>query len=77
MASRSTPAAAPSTPNYTVPFIIVTGLFLIFGFLTNLNSNLSPKLEDIFHLRSRLVEPGDFGVVFCLPGLLGPCLQSD
>jgi MFS transporter, FHS family, L-fucose permease len=50
MASRSTPAAAPSAPNYTVPFIIVTGLFLIFGFLTNLNSNLSPKLEDIFHL---------------------------
>lgn len=50
MASRSTPAAAPSTPNYTGPFIIVTGLFLIFGFLTNLNSNLSPKLEDIFHL---------------------------
>ncbi|MGD1107932.1 MAG: MFS transporter, partial [Terracidiphilus sp.] len=50
MASRSTPAAAPSAPNYTVPFIIVTGLFLIFGFLTNLNSNLSPKLEDIFNL---------------------------
>lgn len=50
MASRSTTAAAPSAPNYTVPFIIVTGLFLIFGFLTNLNSNLSPKLEDIFHL---------------------------
>ena len=50
MASRSTPATAPSAPNYTVPFIIVTGLFLIFGFLTNLNSNLSPKLEDIFHL---------------------------
>jgi FHS family L-fucose permease-like MFS transporter len=50
MASRSTPSAAPSAPNYTVPFIIVTGLFLIFGFLTNLNSNLSPKLEDIFNL---------------------------
>src|ERR1700734_799963 len=50
MASRSTPASAPSAPNYTGPFIIVTGLFLIFGFLTNLNSNLSPKLEDIFHL---------------------------
>jgi len=48
MATRSTPA--PSAPNYTVPFIIVTGLFLIFGFLTNMNSNLSPKLEDIFHL---------------------------
>ena len=50
MASRSTHASAPSAPNYTGPFIIVTGLFLIFGFLTNLNSNLSPKLEDIFHL---------------------------
>jgi FHS family L-fucose permease-like MFS transporter len=50
MASRSTPASAPSAPNYTGPFIIVTGLFLIFGFLTNLNSNLSPKLEDIFNL---------------------------
>jgi len=33
-----------------VPFIIVTCLFCIFGFLTNLNSNLSPKLEDIFNL---------------------------
>jgi FHS family L-fucose permease-like MFS transporter len=50
MASRSTSASASGSPNYTVPFIIVTGLFLIFGFLTNLNSNLSPKLEDIFHL---------------------------
>jgi MFS transporter, FHS family, L-fucose permease len=50
MATRSNPTATPSTPNYTVPFIIVTGLFLIFGFLTNLNSNLSPKLEDIFNL---------------------------
>lgn len=50
MATRSNPATANSAPNYTVPFIIVTGLFLIFGFLTNLNSNLSPKLEDIFNL---------------------------
>ena len=50
MATRSTPATANSAPNYTVPFIIVTALFLIFGFLTNLNNNLAPKLEDIFHL---------------------------
>jgi FHS family L-fucose permease-like MFS transporter len=33
-----------------MPFIIVTALFGIFGFLTNLNSNLAPKLEDIFNL---------------------------
>ncbi|MGO8759885.1 MAG: sugar MFS transporter [Terracidiphilus sp.] len=50
MATKSNPAAPQSAPNYLVPFIIVTGLFLIFGFLTNLNSNLSAKLEDIFHL---------------------------
>ncbi len=50
MATRSTSAAAPGAPSYLGPFIIVTGLFCIFGFLTNLNSNLSAKLEDIFHL---------------------------
>ncbi|MGB8260788.1 MAG: sugar MFS transporter [Terracidiphilus sp.] len=49
MATRST-TPAPAAPKYTVPFIIVTALFGIFGFLTNLNSNLSPKLEDIFNL---------------------------
>jgi len=50
MATRSTQSAPQSAPNYLVPFIIVTCLFCIFGFLTNLNSNLSPKLEDIFNL---------------------------
>ena len=50
MATRPTPAAAATAPNYTGPFIIVSGLFLMFGFLTNMNSNLSAKLEDIFHL---------------------------
>jgi len=50
MATRSNTMTAPSAPNYTIPFIAVTILFCIFGFLTNLNSNLSPKLEDIFNL---------------------------
>jgi FHS family L-fucose permease-like MFS transporter len=51
MATRSTPpAATASTPSYLVPFIIVTALFGIFGFLTNLNSNLAKELEDIFQL---------------------------
>ncbi|MGO9317760.1 MAG: sugar MFS transporter [Terracidiphilus sp.] len=49
MATQTKPAAS-NTPNYTIPFIIVTALFGIFGFLTNLNSNLAPKLQDIFHL---------------------------
>jgi len=51
MASRSTQSAENAgSPSYLVPFIIVTALFGIFGFLTNLNSNLSPKLEQIFNL---------------------------
>ncbi len=40
MASRSTQSAENAgSPSYLVPFIIVTALFGIFGFLTNLNSN--------------------------------------
>jgi FHS family L-fucose permease-like MFS transporter len=50
MATRSTPPVASGASNYLVPFIIVTALFGIFGFLTNLNSNLSKELEDIFQL---------------------------
>lgn len=50
MATRSTPPAAQSEPRYVVPFIIVTALFGIFGFLTNLNSNLMPHLKTLFDL---------------------------
>jgi len=50
MATRSTPPAAASAPNYVVPFITVTFLFGIFGFLTNLNSNLMPHLKSLFDL---------------------------
>lgn len=50
MASRSTSVTENASPSYLVPFIIVTALFGIFGFLTNLNSNLSKELEDIFQL---------------------------
>jgi FHS family L-fucose permease-like MFS transporter len=50
MATRSTPQNQSSSPSYLVPFLIVTALFGIFGFLTNLNSNLSKELEDIFNL---------------------------
>jgi FHS family L-fucose permease-like MFS transporter len=50
MATRSTPPAATSAPNYTGPFITVAVLFGIFGFLTSLNNTLVKKLEDIFNL---------------------------
>jgi FHS family L-fucose permease-like MFS transporter len=48
MAAQS--KAAASAPNYTVPFIIVTALFGIFGFLTSLNNQLVGKLKEIFNL---------------------------
>ena len=50
MATRSTPIDAPSTPSYTGPFIIVTALFFIFGFITNLNMALVPHLRAVFDL---------------------------
>src|SRR5579863_10388307 len=50
MATRSTPAAAQTTPNYTGPFITVAVLFFIFGFITNLNMALVPHLKSIFDL---------------------------
>jgi MFS transporter, FHS family, L-fucose permease len=49
MATKSTaPIGAPSTPSYTGPFVIVTALFFIFGFITNLNMALVPHLRSIF-----------------------------
>jgi MFS transporter, FHS family, L-fucose permease len=50
MATRSTPPPATGTPNYTGPFITVAILFLIFGFITNLNMALVPHLKSIFDL---------------------------
>jgi FHS family L-fucose permease-like MFS transporter len=50
MATRSTPPAAASTPNYLGPFITVAVLFFIFGFITNLNMALVPHLRSIFDL---------------------------
>jgi MFS transporter, FHS family, L-fucose permease len=54
MVTRSTTPATDNSPSYLVPFIIVAALFGIFGFLTNLNSNLAPKLEEIFKLNHAL-----------------------
>ena len=50
MATRSTPPAGASAPNYTGPFITVAVLFFIFGFITNLNMSLVPHLKAIFDL---------------------------
>jgi FHS family L-fucose permease-like MFS transporter len=49
-ATRTTPSPTTHAPNYAGPFITVTILFGIFGFLTSLNNTLVAKLEDIFKL---------------------------
>ena len=50
MAKQNSAPAASSAPNYLMPFIIVTALFGIFGFLTSLNNQLVGKLKEIFNL---------------------------
>ena len=50
MAAQSKQSAALTSPGYLVPFIIVTALFFIFGFITNLNMALVPHLKKIFTL---------------------------
>ena len=44
------PAGALTSPGYLLPFITVTALFFIFGFITNLNMALVPHLRNIFTL---------------------------
>ena len=43
-------AARLTSPGYVVPFITVTALFFIFGFITTLNMALVPTLRSIFNL---------------------------
>lgn len=52
MATRSSSPAAGGAQNYLAPFIIVAGLFGIFGFLTSLNNQLVGKLKETFQLGS-------------------------
>ena len=49
METRSAVSAAPNS-SYTGPFVAVTGLFFIFGFITTLNMSLVPHLRSIFNL---------------------------
>jgi FHS family L-fucose permease-like MFS transporter len=50
MAAQSKPSAALTSPGYLIPFITVTALFFVFGFITNLNMALVPHLRSIFDL---------------------------
>ncbi|MGB6743844.1 MAG: sugar MFS transporter [Terracidiphilus sp.] len=48
--SGAAKSGALTSPGYVVPFITVTALFFVFGFITNLNMALVPHLRSIFNL---------------------------
>src|SRR5208337_4041496 len=50
MATQQKQSAPLTSPGYLLPFITVTALFFIFGFITNLNMALVPHLRSIFDL---------------------------
>lgn len=50
MATQSTLTTSSSNPQYLRPFITVTTLFFIFGFITTLNMALVPHLRSVFNL---------------------------
>src|SRR5271157_1590024 len=50
MASQQKPSAALTSPGYIGPFITVTILYFIFGFITNLNMQMVPHLKSVFNL---------------------------
>jgi MFS transporter, FHS family, L-fucose permease len=50
MATQTKQSAGLTSPGYLVPFITVTALFFIFGFITNLNMALVPHLRKVFTL---------------------------
>ena len=51
MAESTKPSKALTSPGYLLPFIILTALFFIFGFITNLNMGLVPELKKIFEIQ--------------------------
>jgi MFS transporter, FHS family, L-fucose permease len=50
MTAQNRKTSALTSPGYLIPFITVTALFFIFGFITNLNMALVPHLRSIFDL---------------------------
>lgn len=65
--NQSTTVSAPASSSYTVPLMVVTTLFFMWGFLTCLNDILVPHLKSIFDLtytRVMLIQFAFFGAYF-------------
>lgn len=60
-------ASGDSSENYTLPLVILTSLFFVWGFLTSLNDILIPHLKSVFSLnytQAMLVQFCFFGAYF-------------
>ena len=65
--SNSEASSNSETVNYRFPFIVVTAIFFLFGFITVVNDILVPKFKDDFGLeqwQSNLVQSAFFGAFF-------------
>lgn len=61
---------ASRRPRYVVPFIVVTTLFFMWGFITVLVDALIPRLRDVFeltYLQAAFVQLAFFGAYLFSP----------
>jgi FHS family L-fucose permease-like MFS transporter len=79
MAAQKKQSAALTSPGYLVPFITVTALFFIFGFITTLNMSLVPHLRSIFdlsHAWAMLAESAFFLAYFVFSAPTSKLIES-
>jgi FHS family L-fucose permease-like MFS transporter len=78
MATQTKQSSALTSPGYLIPFITVTALFFIFGFITNLNMALVPHLRSIFDLHygpAMLAESAFFLAYFVFSAPTGKLIE--
>jgi FHS family L-fucose permease-like MFS transporter len=79
MAADSKHTGALTSPGFVVPFITVTALFFVFGFITNLNMALVPHLRHVFTLPyglAMLAESAFFLAYFVFAGPTGKLIET-
>jgi len=79
MAADSKHTGALTSPGFVIPFITVTALFFVFGFITNLNMALVPQLRRVFtlpHGLAMLAESAFFLAYFVFAGPTGKLIEA-
>ena len=74
MATETTQSTPFTSPGF-FPFIVVTALYFVFGFITNLNMGLVPDLKKIFEIpglatwQAMMANRPSFTLILCFPRL--------